>query len=291
MYLKRLVSQGFKSFADRTEFEFRPGVTGIVGPNGCGKSNVVDSIKWVLGDQSARSLRGKQMQDVIFNGSGTRKSASMAQVDLTFDNTDRRLARDTDEVTITRRLYRSGESEYLINGEQVRLKDIRELFMDTGVGGGAYSIIEQGKVDVLLQANPAERRLIFEEAAGISRYKARKKEAERKLERVEQNLLRVEDIIEELEKRLRSIKYQAGKARNFQEYDRQLREKRATYSLAEYHRLTQRQNELAGEEASLTDAVTELRTALEAADARTADLDQQLIGLETELRTFEGQVL
>ena len=136
MFLKQLTAQGFKSFADKTEFDFQPGVTGIVGPNGCGKSNVVDAIKWVLGDQSARSLRGKNMQDVIFNGSGTRKTAGMAQVDLTFDNADRRLARDTDEVTITRRLFRSGESEYLINGEQVRLKDIRELFMDTGIGIG-----------------------------------------------------------------------------------------------------------------------------------------------------------
>src|SRR5687767_8430632 len=167
MFLKRLTCHGFKSFADKTDFEFKPGVTGIVGPNGCGKSNVVDSIKWVLGDQSARSLRGKQMQDVIFNGSGTRRSAGMAQVDLMFDNADRKLGRDTDEVLITRRLYRSGESEYLINNEQVRLRDVKELFMDTGIGVGAYSIIEQGKVDVLLQANPLERRLIFEEAAGI----------------------------------------------------------------------------------------------------------------------------
>src|SRR5690606_5552948 len=277
MYLKRLVSQGFKSFADRTELDFRPGVTGIVGPNGCGKSNVVDSIKWVLGDQSARSLRGKQMQDVIFNGSGTRKSASMAQVDLTFDNSDRRLAHDTDDVTITRRLYRSGESEYLINGEQVRLKDIRELFMDTGIGGGAYSIIEQGKVDVLLQANPAERRLIFEEAAGISRYKARKKEAERKLERVDQNLMRLEDIVEEVGRRLRSIKYQAGKARSFQEYDRQLREKRAAFSLAEYHRLTERRTTLEQEETRLEDEVTRLKTAISSAEARSSALDGDLL--------------
>ncbi len=291
MYLKRLTCQGFKSFADKTDFDFRPGITGIVGPNGCGKSNVVDSIKWVLGDQSARSLRGKQMQDVIFNGSGTRRSASMSQVDLVFDNADRRLGRDTDEVSITRRLYRSGESEYLINGEQVRLKDVRELFMDTGIGVGAYSIIEQGKVDVLLQANPQERRLIFEEAAGISRYKARKKEAERKLERVEQNLLRIEDIVEELEKRLRSIKYQAGKARNFQEYDRQLREKRATYSLAEYHRLTERQKVLQEETTGLSDGATGLRTSIDTADARAATLDGELLGLDTEIRQIEQQIL
>src|SRR5512137_3015051 len=151
MYLKRLTCLGFKSFADKTEFDFEPGITGIVGPNGCGKSNIVDAIKWVLGDQSARSLRGKQMLDVIFNGSGTRRSSGMAQVDLQFDNADRKLTCDADEVVVTRRLYRSGESEYLINNETVRLKDIRELFMDTGIGVGAYSIIEQGKVDMLLQ--------------------------------------------------------------------------------------------------------------------------------------------
>ncbi len=291
MFLKRLSCQGFKSFADRTDFDFQPGVTGIVGPNGCGKSNVVDAIKWVLGDQSARSLRGKQMTDVIFNGSGTRRSSGMAQVDLLFDNGDRGLACETDEVTITRRLYRSGESEYLINHETVRLKDVRELFMDTGIGVGAYSIIEQGRVDVLLQANPQERRVIFEEAAGISRYKARKREAERKLGRVEQNLLRIEDIIEEIEKRLRSIKYQAGKARHFLEFDRQLHEKRATYSLAEYHRLTGRQQELEGNAARLSDEATRLRTSISSAEARSVTLDGDLLKLEAELHQVEQQIL
>ena len=291
MFLKRLTCQGFKSFADKIDFDFQPGVTGIVGPNGCGKSNVVDAIKWVLGDQSARSLRGKQMMDIIFSGSGTRRSSGMAQVDLLFDNADRKLTCDTDEVTITRRLFRSGESEYLINSETTRLKDVRELFMDTGIGVGAYSIIEQGKVDILLQANPQERRIIFEEAAGISRYKARKREAERKLGRVEQNLLRVEDIIEEVEKRLRSIKYQAGKARHFLEYDKQLREKRATYSLSEYHRLTVRRQELTGETTRLSDEATGLRTSISSAESRSASLDGDLLRLEAELRQIEQQIL
>jgi len=291
MYLKRLSCLGFKSFADKTDFDFKPGVTGIVGPNGCGKSNVVDAIKWVLGDQSAKSLRGKQMQDVIFNGSGTRRSASMAQVDLTFENSDRRLPVDADEVCITRRLYRSNESEYLINGETRRLKDVKELFMDTGIGVGGYSIIEQGQVALLLQSNPAERRLIFEEAAGISRYKARKKEAERKFERVEQNLLRIEDIVEELEKRLRSIKYQAGKARNFQEYDKQLREKRATYSLAEYHKHTHRRGELEHLTGGLSDQVTELRTVISSAEARASTLDRGVMVLDAEVRQVEQQIL
>lgn len=291
MFLKRLTCHGFKSFGDKTDFDFGPGVTGIVGPNGCGKSNVVDAVKWVLGDQSARSLRGKQMLDVIFNGSGTRKSAGMAQVDLVFDNADRVLGRDTDEVTITRRLYRSGESGYLINNEVVRLRDIRELFMDTGVGAGAYAIIEQGKVDVLLQANPQERRLIFEEAAGISRYKARKREAERKLERVDQNLLRIEDIVEEVEKRLRSVKYQAGKARSWQEYDRQLREKRASFSLAEYHRLTQKRDGLVGRGEELEDQATAHRTAISRAEARSSELDRDLIDLDQEIQQLEHRIL
>jgi len=291
MYLKRLTCHGFKSFADKTEFDFGPGVTGIVGPNGCGKSNVVDAIKWVLGDQSARSLRGKHMQDIIFSGSGTRKTSGMAQVDLHLDNTDRRLDIDNDEVTVSRRLFRSGESAYLVNNEIVRLKDVRELFMDTGIGIGAYSIIEQGKVDILLQANPTERRLIFEEAAGISRYKARKKEALRKLDRVEQNLLRIEDIIEEVEKRLRSIKYQAGKARNFQKYDQQLREKRATYSLAEYHRLSERQKELDTQTTRLSDEVTALRTGISGAEARSASLDADMLKLEGDVHQIEQQIL
>lgn len=291
MFLKRLTCHGFKSFADKTEFDFPRGITGIVGPNGCGKSNVVDAIKWVLGDQSARSLRGKQMMDVIFNGSGTRRSSGMAQVDLLFENADRRLNFDTDEVTITRRLFRSGESEYLINGNTVRLRDIRELFMDTGIGVGAYSIIEQGKVEVMLQANPQERRVIFEEAAGISRYKARKKEAERKLQRVNQNLLRLEDIIEEVEKRLRSIKYQAGKARHFKAYDRQLREKRATYCLAEYHRLTERHAGLERKSCAYTDQVTQLRTSIDSSETRSSMLDADLMKLEADLRRIEQQVL
>ena len=163
MILKKLTATGFKSFADKTEFDFGPGITCIVGPNGCGKSNVVDSIKWVLGEQSAKSLRGRQMMDVIFNGSGTRKSAGMAQVDLTFDNSDGTLPTDQTEVVVSRRLYRSGESEYLLNKQPCRLKDIRELFLDTGVGVDAYSLIEQGRVDVLLQARRlwALRRAVF----------------------------------------------------------------------------------------------------------------------------------
>ena len=190
--LKRLELVGFKSFADKTEFEFAPGVTGIVGPNGSGKSNVVDAVRWVLGEQSAKSLRGGEMTDVIFNGSATRRSLGLAEVTMTFDNSRRVLATEADEVQIGRRVYRSGEGEYLINGQVCRLKDIKDLFLGSGAGTDAYCIIEQGRVDVLLQASTKERRTIFEEAAGISRFKAKKTETLRRLERVDQNLQRLQ---------------------------------------------------------------------------------------------------
>src|SRR5438552_2270437 len=240
MRLKKLILHGFKSFADRTELAFDCPITGIVGPNGCGKSNVVDAFKWVLGEQSAKSLRGDAMMDVIFNGSGGRKPAGMSEVTLVFENPRREdgtrlLNLDVDEVAVGRRLFRDGTSEYQVNNQSSRLKDIRELFLDTGVGVDAYSVIEQGRVAALLEANPEERRLIFEEAAGISKYKAKKKEAQRKLERVDQNLLRLNDIVEEVEKRLRSVKIQAGRARTYQEYSTRLNELRLSYSLQEYH--------------------------------------------------------
>lgn len=251
MRLKKLILQGFKSFADRTEFAFDSPITGIVGPNGCGKSNVVDAFKWVLGEQSAKSLRGDAMMDVIFNGADSRKPAGLSEVTLVFENPmrgdgTRLLNLDVDEVSVGRRLFRDGTSEYQVNNQGSRLKDIRDLFLDTGVGVDAYSVIEQGRVAALLEANPAERRLIFEEAAGISKYKVKRKEAQRKLEKVDQNLLRVNDIVEEVEKRLRSVKIQAGRARTFQEYNTRLGELRLTYSIQEYHTQYQQSKELQG---------------------------------------------
>ncbi len=274
MRLKKLILQGFKSFADRTEFLFDSPITGIVGPNGCGKSNVVDGFKWVLGEQSAKSLRGDAMMDVIFNGSSGRKPAGMAEVVLVFENPKREddtrlLNVDTDEVSVGRRLFRDGTSEYQVNNQTSRLKDIKELFLDTGVGVDAYSVIEQGRVAALLEANPAERRLIFEEAAGISKYKVKKKEAQRKLEKVDQNLLRVKDITDEVDKRLRSVKIQAGRARTFQEYSTRLGELRLTYSIHDYH--TQYQQSL------------ELKGKLEDAQFRLDDLSQDLARKQNEL--------
>ena len=224
--LKRLDLIGFKSFADKTTFDFGDGVTAIVGPNGSGKSNVVDAVRWILGEQSAKSLRGGEMADVIFNGSASRRSLGVAEVTMTFDNRRKALATDAEEVQISRRVYRSGEGEYLINQQICRLKDIKELFLGSGAGTDAYSIIEQGRVDVLLQASTKERRAIFEEAAGISRFKAKKIETLRKLERVDQNLQRLKDILDEVEKQLRSVKLQASKAQRYQEYSTRLKELR-----------------------------------------------------------------
>ncbi|MCC6681215.1 MAG: chromosome segregation protein SMC [Phycisphaeraceae bacterium] len=288
MRLAKLTLAGFKSFANRTEIPFDPPIVGIVGPNGCGKSNIVDAIKWVLGEQSAKSLRGGAMMDVIFNGSATRKPCGMASVTLTFDNPvikdngyrvsgigyreeadgpestqklqaepsgeasdaksetrnpipdtrpSRALPVDLDTVAVTRQLFRDGTSEYLINGRRVRLRDIRELFMDTGIGTDAYSVIEQGKVAQMLDSNPEQRRVIFEEAAGISRFKARKKEAARHLEKTEQNLALVRTRLEDTERRLRSVKMQAARARSFQEHTQRLHELQLVDSLCEHHRL------------------------------------------------------
>ena len=232
--LKALELVGFKSFADKTRLEFPPGITVVVGPNGSGKSNIVDAIKWVLGEQSVKSLRGKEMADVIFNGSATRRPLNTAETTLVFDNSQRLLSIDTPEVHITRRVYRSGEGEYLINRQPCRLRDIRDLFAGTGVATEAYSVIEQGRVDVLLTASTKDRRVIFEEAAGISRFKAKKLEALRKLERVDGDLNRVRDLLAELEKNLRSLTAQAARAQKYQEYHARLKELRIAVGLHEY---------------------------------------------------------
>jgi chromosome segregation protein len=236
--LKCLELVGFKSFADKTVFEFGDGITAIVGPNGSGKSNIVDAVRWILGEQSAKSLRGGEMADVIFNGSSSRRSLGLAEVTLTFDNRKRQLAIDTEEVRITRRVYRTSEGEYLINGQVCRLKDIKEIFLGSGAGNDDLCVIAQGQVDVLLQASNKDRRTIFEEAAGISRFKAKKTETLRKLERVDQNLARVKDIIDEVQKQLRSVKLQASKAQRFQEHSNRLKELRLTLGLKEYGELT-----------------------------------------------------
>ena len=301
MRLSRVVLNGFKSFADATEFRFDAPITGVVGPNGCGKSNVVDAIKWVLGERSAKTLRGKEMADVIFAGSAGRAPSGMASVSLVFENPTlsaeeverlrsgsaarteadagaavdetlagddeksagvgidranrrRALPIDTEEVSVERRLYRDGKSQYLINGKLARLRDIRELFLDTGVGADAYSIIEQGKVDAMLLANPVERRSFFEEAAGIARFKARRIEAQRKLERTETNLVRTREQLENAERRLRMVRGQAAKARRFVELDAEHSATRLALAFDQYDELRRARLDLDAETAELEDA-------------------------------------
>jgi chromosome segregation protein len=278
--LKRLEMVGFKSFADKTAFDFPPGITAIVGPNGSGKSNIVDAVRWVLGEQSARSLRGGEMTDVIFNGSASRRGLGLAEVTMTFDNARRVLSTELDEVQITRRVYRGGEGEYLINGQICRLKDIRDLFLGSGAGTDAYCIIEQGRVDGLLQASTKERRTIFEEAAGISRFKSRKVESLRKLERVEQNAARLKDVLEVEQKQLRTVRFQAAKARRYQEYTDRLKSLRLVLGLREYHALEQQRTSAEAE-------LEELRATLQIEVAQTDSSERELALLEAELTTLE----
>ena len=213
MYLKNIEVHGFKSFAQKINFEFHNGITGIVGPNGSGKSNVGDAVRWVLGEQSAKQLRGGNMQDVIFSGTETRKPLSFASVAITLDNSDHKLPVDFNEVTVTRRLYRSGESEYLINGSACRLKDINEMFYDTGIGKEGYSIIGQGQIDKILSGKPEERRELFDEAAGIVKFKRRKATTIKKLQDEQANLVRVTDILSELTRQLGPLERQSETAR------------------------------------------------------------------------------
>ncbi|MBN2627520.1 MAG: AAA family ATPase, partial [Spirochaetales bacterium] len=217
MFLKRMELLGFKSFADKTEITFNGGITALLGPNGCGKSNIVDSIKWVLGEQSTRNMRAEKMEDVIFNGTEGRKALNVAEVTLFLSNEENLLDLDVPEVAIKRRLYRSGESEYLINNTPVRLKELRELFLDTGVGKSAYSIMEQGRIDQILSSKPEERRYIFEEAAGITKFKIKGSEAERKLAKTEENMFQVENILHEVKRSYDSLKKQTDKTMVYRE--------------------------------------------------------------------------
>jgi len=288
--LKALELVGFKSFADKTRLEFPSGITVVVGPNGSGKSNIVDAIKWVLGEQSVKSLRGKEMADVIFNGSSTRRALNTAETTLTFDNARRLLAIDADEVHITRRVYRSGEGEYLINRQPCRLRDIRELFAGTGVATEAYSVIEQGKVDILLQSSPRERRLIFEEAAGISRFKVKKLESMRRLERVEQNLLRLSDIVDEVESRLRAVRLQAGKARRYKEYSDRLQALRTQTGLADWRALGEKLAALETEIEAVRQENAEQLAQAETSDGAALALENQIGQADAAMRAREGRI-
>ena len=223
MYLKQLEIIGFKSFADKTRLDFDPGLIAIVGPNGCGKSNVSDAIRWVLGEQKPTALRCSKLADVVFNGTDTRKPLGAAEVSITFAECEKELGTDYHEVTITRRVYRDGTGEYYINKQPSRLKDVQHLFMGTGIGTSSYSVMAQGQIDAVLSSRPEDRRAVFEEAAGITKFKADRKEALRKIEQTEQNLLREQDVLREMKRQIGSLQRQVGKAKKCKELRDRLR--------------------------------------------------------------------
>jgi chromosome segregation protein len=217
MYLKNIDIVGFKSFADRTKLDFDPGLIAIVGPNGCGKSNVSDAIRWVLGEQKPTALRCSKLVDVVFNGTDTRKPLGLAEVSITFADCEKELGTDYHDVTITRRVYRDGTGEYFINKQPCRLKDVQHLFMGTGIGTSSYSVMAQGQIDAILSSRPEDRRAVFEEAAGITKFKADRKDALRKIEQTEQNLLREADVLREMKRQIGSLQRQVGKAQKYKE--------------------------------------------------------------------------
>jgi chromosome segregation protein len=304
MHLQSLELFGFKSFGDKTVFNFHEGVTAIVGPNGCGKSNVLDAVRWALGEQSAKSLRGDEMADVIFNGSDARKPVGFAEVSLTLSDCATDLAVDWHDVRVTRRVYRDGNSEYLLNKTPCRLRDIQNLFADTGVARAAYSMMEQGKIDMILSSRPEDRRAVFEEAAGITKYKTQKREALRKLEATDANLLRIGDVIKEVKRQIGSLQRQAGKARRYQSLHADLRVLDTHHSrkqldsleaeLARCHAEIARLGE--SEEASRAkidnseSQLAEQRRALEEVDKRIADGRSELQRLQSQIGGHQNRI-
>ncbi|WP_102262167.1 chromosome segregation protein SMC [Mesobacillus jeotgali] len=303
MFLKRLDVVGFKSFAERISVEFVPGVTAVVGPNGSGKSNITDSIRWVLGEQSAKSLRGAKMEDIIFAGSDSRKPLNFAEVTLTLDNEDQSLPLDYNEVSVTRRVYRSGDSEYLINKQNCRLKDIIDLFMDSGLGREAFSIISQGRVEEILNSKPEDRRTIFEEAAGVLKYKSRKKKAESKLFETQENLNRVTDIIHELEGQVEPLKIQASIAKDYLQQKEELEQIEVALTAYEIEELHGRWEQLSKQleqhkEGEIQQSavlqkkeaeIEKMRDQLAALDESVSDLQNVLLHASEELEKLEGR--
>ncbi|MFY9177035.1 MAG: chromosome segregation protein SMC [Caldicoprobacterales bacterium] len=286
MILKKLEMYGFKSFADRIEIEFDKGITAIVGPNGSGKSNVADAIRWVLGEQSAKSLRGSRMEDIIFSGTQKRNPLGFAEVSLTFDNSDHVLPVDFSEVTITRRLFRSGESEYYINRSSCRLKDIVELFMDTGVGKEGYSIIGQGRIEEILSTQPENRRLVFEEAAGIVKYKTRKQESERKLEVTQENIVRVEDILREIENQLGPLEVQSRVAKEYLSLRDRLKFYDLNKFIVEYDSHKQKIDQIKENLALLEQDIKNHRQSIVEQETRGNELNDQLIQLDNKIQSL-----
>ncbi|MFW6362724.1 MAG: chromosome segregation SMC family protein [Spirochaeta sp.] len=294
MFLKSVEVFGFKSFADKSRIEFSPGISALLGPNGCGKSNVVDAIKWVLGEQASRSLRAERMEDIIFNGTDTRKSLNVAEVSLTLSNDTGLLPMDVPEVEVKRRLFRSGTSEYFINGAPVRLKDLRELFYDTGIGKSAYSIMEQGKIDQVLSTKPEERRTIFEEAATITKYKMKGAEAERKLERTVDNMNQVRNILAEVERRYKTLEKQASKTERYRELKDQIFHTEIDQTLLKLRKqihdrdkTTQQLQEAVTERDQLKQSIDEINESLEEHMEEVHSMEERLVEAQKNLYRLE----
>lgn len=283
MYLKRLELYGFKSFGNKVELDFEHGITGIVGPNGSGKSNISDAIRWVLGEQSVRVLRGSRMEDVIFAGSDSKRSLGFAEVSLVLDNSDATLPLDYSEVMVTRRLYRSGESEYLLNKVPCRLKDVSELFLDTGIGRDGYSVIEQGRIDAILSAKPEDRRVLFEEAAGVARYKSKKAEACRKLKNTEESLVRLQDILSEITRQLNSLEEESQRAQRFLEIEDELRYLEVMYYGKRFAAL---EDDLG----KLQEEIVESTVSLSGCDSRLLNLEEESQGQRDMMESLDSAI-
>ena len=291
MLFKKLELVGFKSFFDKTILHFEPGITAVVGPNGCGKSNIFDGIRWVLGEQSVKSLRGSQMQDVIFNGTDSKEALSMAEVSLTFDNSTKFFNVDNDEVMVTRRIFRSGESEYLLNKNIVRLKDILDILLGTGIGAESYSLVAQGKIDLILSSRPEDRRLVFDEASGITKYKSQKREAQRKLEEMDQNLLRVNDIIIEVKRQIGSLERQASKARRYKEVFEELKSKELNLAVLQKKALLQQKQGFIDELNALHGQEEQLLVSIKEQEALISNRQQELKAAEEAIMAIKNEIM
>ena len=289
MYLKQLDIVGFKSFADKTRLTFDPGLIAIVGPNGCGKSNVSDAIRWVLGEQRPTALRCSKLVDVVFNGTDTRKPLGLAEVSITFADCEKELGTDYHEVTITRRVYRDGSGEYLINKQPSRLKDVQHLFMGTGIGTSSYSVMAQGQIDAILSSKPEDRRAVFEEAAGITKFKADRKEALRKIEQTEQNLLREADVLREMKRQIGSLQRQVGKAEKYKELRDQLKGLDIYVSKQRIHDFDQKLELNASNRQEIDKAITEATEVVVAAEATQQQLHNEIHELEERLQSLASE--
>ncbi len=289
MYLKQLEILGFKSFADKTRLDFDPGLIAIVGPNGCGKSNVSDAIRWVLGEQKPTALRCSKLSDVVFNGTDTRKPLGAAEVSITFADCEKELGTDYHEVTITRRVYRDGSGEYFINKQQSRLKDVQHLFMGTGIGTSSYSVMAQGQIDAILSSKPEDRRAVFEEAAGITKFKADRKEALRKIEQTEQNLLREADVLREMKRQIASLQRQVGKAQKYKELRDELRGLDIYVSRQKIHTFDQELEQNALNRNEVEKAIAEAQEVVTTAEQSAQDLHAQVHELEDRLQSLAAE--